>query len=137
MAVQPGSQLVIIFRFVTVVTGLKKGTPNVAIYMLEVAYTPETWAAMVRKPQNRVEAIRPAIEALGGRILNAFFSFGEFDVVLILEYPDEVSAAAFQVAAAAGGAARATRTTPLMSIEDGVTAFKKAGTITYLPPSRG
>ena len=107
-----------------------------AIYMLEVAYTPETWAAMVRKPQNRVEAIRPAIEALGGRIINGFLAFGEYDAVLICEYPDEVTAAAFQIAAASGGATRATRTTPLMSMEDGIAAFKKAATITYIPPTR-
>ncbi len=104
--------------------------------MLEVAYTAETWAAMVRKPQNRVEAIRPAIEALGGRVLNSFFAFGEYDAMLILEYPDEITAAAFQIAAAAGGAAKATRTTPLMSMEDGVAAFRKAGTITYIPPAK-
>ena len=105
------------------------------IFMIEVSYTSETWAALVKKPENRVEAIRPAIEALGGRIVNAFFAFGEYDSVFICEYPDEVSAAAFQIAASAGGASRATKTTPLMSIEDGIKAFGKAGQLTYRPPN--
>ena len=51
----------------------------------------------------RFEALRPVVEKLGGRIVNGFFADGEYDVVLILEMPDEASAAALAVAAAGGG----------------------------------
>ncbi len=37
-------------------------------YLLQAAYTPEAWAAMVKSPQNRLEAVRPVIEKLGGKI---------------------------------------------------------------------
>ncbi len=105
-----------------------------SLVMLEIAYTAESWSALVKKPENRIEAIRPAIEPLGGRIVNAFFAFGEYDSVLICEYPDEISAAAFQIAGQAGGASRAIRSTPLMSVEDGIKAFEKAGSLTLRPP---
>ena len=55
------------------------------------------------QPHNRLEALRPVVEKLGGRIVNGFFAYGEYDVVLILEMPDEASAAALAVAAAGGG----------------------------------
>lgn len=48
----------------------------------------------MRKPRDRFEALRPVVEKLGGRIVNGFFACGEYDLVLILEMLDEVSAAA-------------------------------------------
>ena len=36
-------------------------------YLLQVAYSIEGWKALVKKPQNRIEAVRPAIEKLGGK----------------------------------------------------------------------
>ena len=37
-------------------------------YLQQVAYSIEGWKALVKKPQNRIEAVRPAIEKLGGKI---------------------------------------------------------------------
>src|ERR1700693_465002 len=48
---------------------------NMSYYMMQVAYSAEGWQALVKNPQNRVEAVRPAIEGLGGRIENAWYSF--------------------------------------------------------------
>jgi uncharacterized protein with GYD domain len=107
-----------------------------AHYLIEVAYTGEAWAAQVSNPQNRIEAIRPVIERLGGRIEGAYYAFGEYDVVGIMEMPDNVSAAAFSLAASAGGAVRAIKTIPLMTIEEGIEAMRKAAGAGYRPPGR-
>ena len=40
-------------------------------YLLELAYTPEAWSSLVQNPQDRIEAVRPAIEGLGGRVTAA------------------------------------------------------------------
>jgi len=104
------------------------------LYLWQGAYTSEAWATLVEKPQNRVQAIRPAIEKLGGKIHSAFFSFGKYDVVLIVEMPDNVSAAALSIAIAAGGACKAAQTTVLMSPDDGLAAMKKASASGYRPP---
>jgi uncharacterized protein with GYD domain len=53
-------------------------------YLQQVAYSIEGWKALVKKPQNRIEAVRPAIEKLGGKIEHAWFTFGDYDVVLIV-----------------------------------------------------
>jgi uncharacterized protein with GYD domain len=51
-------------------------------YLQQVAYSTEGWEALVGKPQNRIEAVRPAIEKLGGKIESAWFAFGDYDVKL-------------------------------------------------------
>lgn len=107
-----------------------------AHYMLQLAYTSAAWNAMVEKPQNRLEAVQPVIESLGGRVESAWLTFGEYDVMLVFELPDNVSAAAFAAVIAAGGAARAIQTTPLMTIEDAMAAMQKANGIrSYRPPA--
>jgi uncharacterized protein with GYD domain len=106
-----------------------------AYFLLQGAYTSEVWKNLVSNPVNRVEAIRPAIEKLGGRIESAWFSFGEYDVVLIMEMPENLSAAAFAFAVASGGAFKAHKTTPLMSMEEGIEAMKLAGLSGYKPPN--
>ena len=105
-----------------------------AKYLFQASYTSDAWAAQVHNPQNRVEILRPMIERLGGRIEGAYFAFGEYDAVVIFEMPDNVSMAAFALAAAAGGAMKAVKTTPLMSIEEGIEAMRKASGTGYRPP---
>jgi len=100
-------------------------------FLTQASYTSESWSALVRNPHDRLEALRPAVEKLGGRIINAFYAFGEYDVVVISEMPDETSAAALAVAAAAGGSLRTTKTTHLMTAAEGVEILKKAATCGY------
>lgn len=106
-------------------------------YLIQVAYTPEAWSAMVKHPHDRIQAVRPVVEDLGGRILDAYLAFGEYDLVAICEMPDNVHAAAFSLVATAGGALKAFRTTPLMTTAEGVEAMRKAGDASsgYSPPS--
>jgi uncharacterized protein with GYD domain len=102
-------------------------------YLCQVSYTPEGWAALLRKPVNRVEAVRPAVEKLGGTIEGAWFAFGESDLILILDMPDNISAASFAIAAAGGGAVKSYKTTPLLGIEDGIEALKRGAKSGYKP----
>lgn len=102
-------------------------------YLQQVAYSREGWEALVANPQNRIEAVRPAIEKLGGKIEAAWFSFGDYDVVVITELPDNVSAAAIAMAFAAGGACKSVQTTPLISPEEATQALKKAKDCGYRP----
>jgi uncharacterized protein with GYD domain len=100
-------------------------------FLTQASYTPESWRTLIDKPHDRLEALRPAIEKLGGRIVNAFYAFGEYDVVVITEMPDEASAAALAIAAAAGGSLRTTKTTQLVTAAEGIEIMKKAATCGY------
>jgi len=106
-----------------------------AKYMLQVGYTSESFATQIKNPQNRVQAITPAVEKLGGKVEAAYYTFGKYDIVVILEFPDNTAAAAFAISVAAGGACRAVKTTPLMTIDEGINALKAAGGTGYKPAS--
>ncbi len=103
-------------------------------YLVQVTYTPEAWATQLKNPQSRIDAIRPAIELLGGKIECAYMTFGEYDLMIVLDMPDNVSAAALSIAAAAGGAVKAIKTTPLMTIAEGVEAMRKGAAAGYRGP---
>jgi len=104
-----------------------------ASYLLQVGYTPDAWAAMIQNPQDRSAAVKAPVEKLGGRVERFWLSFGDYDIVSVIEMPDNVSAAAFSMAVSAGGACRTVRTTPLLSQADGMEALKKAATCGYQP----
>lgn len=103
-------------------------------YLVQATYTPEAWAALIKNPQNRQEAVRPTIERLGGRSVATYFGFGEYDIVSIFELPDNVTAAAFSVAVTATGAVKAIKTTPLLTQEEAVAFMTKAADVDYQPP---
>jgi uncharacterized protein with GYD domain len=105
-----------------------------AFYSLQTAYTPLGWAALVKDPQDRLKAVKPVVERLGGSIVQGWFMFGEYDLLLICEMPDDVSAAALSIAISAGGAVKAVKTTPLMTFDEGLEALTKAKEAEYAPP---
>jgi len=107
---------------------------KVAYFLLQGSYTSEAWKGLVSNPTDRIAVVRPVVEKLGGKLEQAWFAFGEYDLVTVLQLPDNVSAAAFSLAIAAGGGFKAHKTTPLLTIADGIEAMKKAGTSGYLPP---
>ncbi len=102
-------------------------------FLCQVSYTTEAWEKLLKSPQNRFDAVRPAVEKLGGKVENGWFSFGDFDAVVIIQMPDNISAAAIAMAFAAGGALKAVKTTPLLTAAEGLDAMKKAAIAGYHP----
>jgi uncharacterized protein with GYD domain len=102
-------------------------------YLLQVSYTAESLSALIGDPQNRADAVRKPIEVLGGRLINSWLSFGEFDLIAVVEMPDTLSAAAFVLAISAGGSLRTVRTTPLLTLDEGLKAMKLANASGYEP----
>lgn len=104
-----------------------------ALYMYQAAYTPESLAAQIKEPQDRIEAVRPAMEAMGAKILVGGYSFGEYDVMVVLEAPDDTTAASVALAVAAGGATKSAKTTKLLSGQEWIDALRKAQGSKYRP----
>ncbi|GAA2149768.1 GYD domain-containing protein [Nocardioides koreensis] len=107
-----------------------------AQYLLEVAYTPESWAKQIRDQGNVLDRIQPLLEASGGRIESMFYAFGDYDLVGIADFASPEGAAAFSLAATAGGAVKTFKTTPLLTIEQGLDAMARASEAAkgYRPP---
>ena len=105
------------------------------LFLTQVAYNENAWQALVNNPQNRLDALRPVMEKLNGRIVNSYFAFGDYDFIVISEFKDNISAAALAIAASAGGAIKSIKTTPLMEAAEGAEAIKRAGTCGYRAPA--
>ena len=104
-----------------------------AHYLIQVAYNTSGIGALVKDPQDRIEKVRPAVEALGGSIESAYYAFGDYDVILMCEMPDNVAAAAMALAVGAGGSVSSYRTTVLLTSDEAVQAMRAAGKSTYTP----
>src|SRR6476469_10556830 len=66
--------------------------PSMALYALQTAYAPVGWAALLKDPQNRMEAVKPVVQRLGGSVVDGWLTFGDYDVLVICQLPDNVSA---------------------------------------------
>lgn len=105
-----------------------------ALYLTRFSYTPETWARLIQKPEDRRAAATQYIEAVGGKLHGFWYAFGEHDAYSVWEAPDNVSMAATALAINAGGALSSLQTVVLLSVEETLAALKKAGSIKYRPP---
>jgi uncharacterized protein with GYD domain len=108
---------------------------RMAFYLLQVSYTSDAWAAMIRHPEDRAAAVREAVQALGGKVGSMWISLGEFDLIGFASMPDNLCAAAFAMAIAAGGACKDVRTTPLLNMSEGIEAMTRASQCGYKPPA--
>jgi uncharacterized protein with GYD domain len=82
-------------------------------YLYQVAYTPESLAAQIKNPQDRLQIVgKQLTEAVGAKILAGGYSYGKYDVSVIVDAPDDVTMAAVALAIAAAGAVKAAKTTP-------------------------
>jgi uncharacterized protein with GYD domain len=105
-----------------------------AMYLTRFSYTPETWARLIEKPEDRREAARLYIESVGGKLHGFWYAFGEHDGWTLWEAPNNVSMAAVALAIGAGGALSSMETVVLLEIEELMTALNKAKSIRYKPP---
>ena len=103
-------------------------------YLMRFSYTPEAWARLIKKPEDRREVARAVVEKLGGQLHGFWYGFGEHDGFAVIEAPDSVSAAAFSVGISAGGSLRTAETTPLLTVEEAIEMLQKAQDLPYRPP---
>ena len=104
------------------------------LYLSKFSYTPETWARMLAKPEDRRPAAQTYIESVGGKLHGFWYAFGEHDGYNLWEAPDNVSMAATAIAIGAGGALSSIQTTVLLTVEETIDALRKAKQIKYRPP---
>src|SRR4029450_541438 len=98
-------------------------------YLFEASYTAEGAKGLLKEGgSKRRAAVESSLKALGGKIDAFYYAMGEHDVYLIVDVPDNASAAAVSMAVNAAGAVRL-KTTVLLTTEEIDAATKK--TIDY------
>ena len=103
-----------------------------AKYLIEASYTAEGVQGLLKEGGSaRRKAIEHLIQAAGGTVKSLYFVFGDDDVIVVVDLPDNTTMAAVSLAvSAAGGATSTVRV--LLSPEEIDAAGKK--TIEYRSP---
>lgn len=97
-----------------------------AKYLVHATYSAEGFKGVVKdKASGRKAALEKALASVGAKLDAMYYTFGDYDVVLIIEAPDNVTVAAVGLAACSTGLAR-TSSTPLLTVEETDQALKKS-----------
>ena len=101
-------------------------------YLLRASYTLEGVNGLLEVGgSSREKAISALVESVGGSMESFFYAFGEDDLLIIADLPDDSAAAAISLRVAASGAGTI-RTTVLLDAATMDEAVKKI--VSYTPP---
>jgi len=106
-----------------------------AKYLISASYTAEGTKGLIKGGGGtaRRAAVQQAMQSVEGKLEAFYYAFGEDDAHVIIDVPDNVSAAAVSLAVNASGAVRI-KTTPLLTPEEMDQAVRK--TVRYTPPGQ-
>jgi uncharacterized protein with GYD domain len=94
-------------------------------YMIQASYTAEGTQGLTAKGgSSRRASAEEAIKSVGGTLESFYFAFGDHDAFLIMDLPDNVSAAALSLAVNGAGFVQS-RTIVLLTCEEMDRATKK------------
>ncbi|MER7000276.1 GYD domain-containing protein [Streptomyces sp. NPDC000410] len=95
-------------------------------YLVQASYTADgTKGLLAEGGTGRREAVEKVLRSCGGTLEWMYFAFGDNDVYIVADMPDDVSMAATAIAVRATGAVQS-KATPLISPEDIDAATKKS-----------
>jgi len=101
-------------------------------YLTHASYTVEGLKGLLKDGgTKRREAVEQLAKSLGGTVEAFYYAFGDDDVIVIFDLPDNVSATIGSMVVSASGAAKA-KITVLLTPEEIDQATKKS--VDYLPP---
>ncbi len=87
-------------------------------YLIQASYTADGLKGLAKdKASGRKAAVQAAMKQIKGKLESFYFAFGSDDVVLIVEAPDNIAAAALSLATGSTGLVRI-KTTPLLTIDE-------------------
>ncbi|MET9730285.1 GYD domain-containing protein [Streptomyces sp. NPDC006458] len=101
-------------------------------FLIQATYTPEGAKGLLKEgASGRRAAVEDVVAGLGGSVEAMYFTFGEDDLVCILDFPDSVSMAAVSLEVKASGALH-TRATPLLTVDEIDEAARRQ--VSFRPP---
>jgi uncharacterized protein with GYD domain len=97
------------------------------IFVTQGRFTQEYLMGGLAKPEDRQAAIARLCEQAGGKLLNLYFTLGQYDFVIISEMPDAQTASVISLVAAGGGGIQDTVTTQAFTTAEAKDLFERAG----------
>jgi uncharacterized protein with GYD domain len=106
------------------------------LYLTRFSYTPETWNALIERPEDRRDIAQKIIESVGGRLQGFWYAFGQYDGYTLWEAPDNVKMASVALALSSRGAIKSQETVVLLTVEETLEALRGAAHVPYRRPGR-
>ena len=100
-----------------------------AIFVTQGRFTREYIRSGLAKPEDRQAAISRLCEQAGGKLLNLYFTLGQFDFLLVSEMPDAKAASVISLAASGGGGIQDVVTTQAFTTAEARALFEQAGRV--------
>jgi uncharacterized protein with GYD domain len=110
----------------------------VAKYLLQASYTAEGLKGLLKEGGTaRRKAVEQATKAMGGTLEAYYYAFGDKDLFVIVDYPDNVTASAAVLIVSAAGTAKVTTAVLITpeEIDQATDLAKKMGG-EYRPPGQ-
>jgi uncharacterized protein with GYD domain len=103
-------------------------------YLIEAKYVGDGIKGLIKEGgSSRRAAVEKAAQSVGGKVEFFYYAFGDVDVYVVVDLPDNASAAALALTVNASGGA-AVKTVVLMTPEETDLAVKKSPT--YRAPGK-
>ena len=105
-----------------------------AKYLIQGSYTPDGIKGVLKEGgSGRKQAVEAALKSMGGKLESIYYAFGDSDVYVIYDAPDNVTALALAMGVGATGLV-GVKTTVLLTVDEVDDAGKK--TMSYRGPGR-
>jgi uncharacterized protein with GYD domain len=96
------------------------------IYITRGNYSDHAFQGMLKKSEDRHDAVEKLFKSAGGKMLALYVTMGEYDFLTIAEFDDEKDAVSALMVAAGTGGVRNLNTTVAMTTADARKAEDKA-----------
>ena len=101
-------------------------------YLIQASYTQQGLQGLLKEGgSSRKAHIEQVLKGLGGKLEAVYFAFGDSDVYVIIDVPDQVTATAVSLTVGAAGSV-SLKTSVLIDPEEVDAATKKS--VAYRPP---
>jgi uncharacterized protein with GYD domain len=100
-----------------------------SIFVTQGRFTREYLRGGLAKPEDRQAAISRLCEQAGGKLLNLYFTLGQYDFILISDMPDAQAVSIISLVAGGGGGIVDMVTTQAFTTAEAKDLFERAGKI--------
>src|SRR3954447_19149766 len=97
------------------------------LFITQGRYSRDAIQGMTANPEDRAEAAGRLFEAAGGKILSYYVTLGEYDWLIVSEFPDHQTVSAAVLAAAGSGGVTDIRTTLAMTTAEAKGVYAATG----------
>ncbi|HEX4703117.1 MAG TPA: GYD domain-containing protein [Pseudonocardiaceae bacterium] len=105
-----------------------------SMYLVKFAFTAATWSHLIENLEDRRKVLEPVFASIGGKLHGYWYAFGDADVYILAELPNDAVAVDVITKVAASGSFESVSTTKLFTVDEVLDAIRGAADVKYAGP---